>query len=366
MQSRDRKYFSRSWSAMTHEKGWVTTLILGALAIFVPIVGPLGVKGYALEWARNTAWGIDSSPRQTKTKIGKCIGTGWRAFVVDIVLIIAWFVICIILYRILSSFIADRFAHAFINFYDVVFIIASLFVGMIFTVAELRATIYTSIYAGLEPMRLWDMVKRDARGLFKIIFIPLAFCVLFIILAFVSITVLYVLLSQYTYELTYIFAAEQYGFATSNMVFRFFDIVLSVGTPVLLISLFILSLLAMAYNVLMYNAVGFWTSQFNVPAWGSVSDPLPENILLSSFEVSETSEPVTAAAQDTNGSNPASSSAGSVSTDMQQSTPIEMSEAHQDVQQQPSTYPRQKIIENDQTSLLRSTSPSDSSTLTSE
>ena len=66
----DKKYFSRSWALMTKEKGWIKPILLMALACFVPIVGALGVLGYACEWARLSAWGVDSSPKQKGVKVG--------------------------------------------------------------------------------------------------------------------------------------------------------------------------------------------------------------------------------------------------------------------------------------------------------
>ena len=72
-------YISRSWDMLTRDKGWIKVILLLALASFVPFVGLIGLVGYGLEWARLTAWGIDSSPKQRGVRIGECLASGWRA-----------------------------------------------------------------------------------------------------------------------------------------------------------------------------------------------------------------------------------------------------------------------------------------------
>lgn len=81
----DAKYFSHSWKLLTRDKGWVKPILVLAIAMFVPVVGPLAVLGYALEWARLSAWGVDAAPKQRGVKIGGCLVAGWRAFVVILV-----------------------------------------------------------------------------------------------------------------------------------------------------------------------------------------------------------------------------------------------------------------------------------------
>ena len=86
----DAKYFSHSWELLTRDKGWVKPILVLAIAMFVPVVGPLAVLGYALEWARLSAWGVDAAPKQRGVKIGGCLVAGWRAFVVILVWMLLW------------------------------------------------------------------------------------------------------------------------------------------------------------------------------------------------------------------------------------------------------------------------------------
>ena len=81
---RDR-YLARSWALLTRDRGWVKPVLLMTVAVLVPIVGLLGVLGYALEWARLTAWNVNAAPKQRGVDLGACIKSGWRGFVVMLV-----------------------------------------------------------------------------------------------------------------------------------------------------------------------------------------------------------------------------------------------------------------------------------------
>ena len=75
------RYFGRAWAMLTREKGWWKPVLLCALGALVPIVGPLAVLGYGLEWSRRVAWGSTEGPSR-QVKIGGLIKSGWRGFVV--------------------------------------------------------------------------------------------------------------------------------------------------------------------------------------------------------------------------------------------------------------------------------------------
>lgn len=81
----DTRYFSCSWHLLTRQKGWIKPILILAIALLVPVAGPLALSGYALEWARLSAWGVDASPKQRGVCVGECIASGWRAFVVGLV-----------------------------------------------------------------------------------------------------------------------------------------------------------------------------------------------------------------------------------------------------------------------------------------
>lgn len=58
------KHLARVGSMIRRAAKWVLAIILGTFASFIPVVGLLGAKGYALERARCAAWRIDPASLQ--------------------------------------------------------------------------------------------------------------------------------------------------------------------------------------------------------------------------------------------------------------------------------------------------------------
>ena len=63
MQSR-RLGFVASWNMLTGERGWYKPIVVLALLSWVPFLGTIALLGYAYEWARLAAWGVDCAPRR--------------------------------------------------------------------------------------------------------------------------------------------------------------------------------------------------------------------------------------------------------------------------------------------------------------
>ncbi len=74
--------FMSSWRMLTRDKGWVKPLLVLTLVSWILILGQIAVLGYGLEWARLTAWGVESAPKQRGVDYGKVISTGARAFLI--------------------------------------------------------------------------------------------------------------------------------------------------------------------------------------------------------------------------------------------------------------------------------------------
>lgn len=151
----DAKYFSHSWELLTRDKGWVKPILVLAIAMFVPIVGPLAVLGYALEWARLSAWGVDAAPKQRGVKIGGCLVAGWRAFVVILVWMLLWGVAT----SVVTAIIAALRIRLLSSLLSLAITAANLLLSLVVMVAALRAAIYQKIGAGLSFVRVYEMVS---------------------------------------------------------------------------------------------------------------------------------------------------------------------------------------------------------------
>ncbi len=261
-------YISRSWDMLTRDKGWIKVILLLALASFVPFVGLIGLVGYGLEWARLTAWGIDSSPKQHGVRIGECLASGWRALVVTFVWMFVWMLAVGIVNSIADVLLPDVLA----SLIGSLLVLAQLVYILVVYVAVLRAAIYTKISAGLNPSRVFEMVKRAPGDLFFFVLIPIvgglivsAIWIFFMLLGGVSVLPEIIKMAR---------AAT--GSFDDAMFIRHLTAMLRVVMPIAAIAGYLSSVVNAATSLLSYNAVGLWMRQFDVARWGGPSDHLPQ------------------------------------------------------------------------------------------
>ena len=262
------RYFGRAWAMLTQEKGWWKPILLCALGALVPIVGPLAVLGYGLEWSRRVAWG-STEGLSRQVKIGGLIKSGWRGFVV----VAGWSIVAVVVGSILENlpWVGDLLGS--------VWGIFTLFLGVVFVVAAVRATIYQNFKAGYRAKTLWQMVSRDPWGLLRVFVIKLVPTLIVAVVGFLMfvpamfgslgfIAELVDYMDGYYYYMT---EAEEVRLALE--VVGFF---VEQFAPAFFVTL-VVALAANAFvNLLVDCSVGLWLRQFDVPAWGKDEDPLPE------------------------------------------------------------------------------------------
>ncbi len=263
----DTRYFSCSWHLLTRQKGWIKPILILAIALLVPVAGPLALSGYALEWARLSAWGVDASPKQRGVCVGECIASGWRAFVIGLVWTIAFVLASVIVTGVLQAL----FGGWGESLGQMLTFVCGFLFSLIVLVAGLRAAIYTKIRAGLNPARVFEMVARDSGGLFKIIGIPLVTTLIVGAVMLVGYVVLFVVImgdvAGYIGYLTYD--------SSSALLFQLIRDVLGKTLPTLVVLWYVGAVVSVASTLLEVNAIGLWMRQFDVPVWGGPSDPLP-------------------------------------------------------------------------------------------
>ena len=262
----DTRYFSKSWELMTKNKGWIKPVLVLALVPLVPIAGILGMYGYCYQWAVLSAWGVESSPKQSGVKVGECIKTGWRCVVVSLVWIVCvgilWSLVCALLGAIAKDLLSGLLGLATF--------VGMFLLGLVISVANLRAVIDQKIAAGLNPVRVFEMVRRAPGSLFKIVAISLVSAAISFGLSLVMYFILAIMLAGKFVELAYLTAGgytAQVAGIISSLIGTALPIVLLFGYAYLIVMA--------ATMLLTCNSVGLWMSQFNVRAWGGPSDPLP-------------------------------------------------------------------------------------------
>lgn len=264
---RDR-YFARSWALLTRDRGWVKPVLLMTVALLVPIVGALGVLGYALEWARLTAWNVNAAPKQRGVDVGACIKSGWRGFVVMLV----WGIVSGVVIAIAEAL---PLIGALVS---LIWVFASFVYTVVTMVASLRATIYQKIGAGLGVRTIWQMVRHDPMGLLRVTGLMLAGgAVMGIATTLVGMVCLASAVPHLVWFMSYVY---EFGSALSGdmgvlLVVQLIASLLSSLGPALVVLLLVDFFLATVLTLVGHTAVGLWMRQFDVPSWGRDEDPLP-------------------------------------------------------------------------------------------
>ena len=268
MPDQDRSYFTRSWALLTSQRGWLKPVLVLAVSMFVPIAGMLGVQGYALEWARLTAWGVDAAPKQRDVRVGECIASGWRALLASAGYSIGG--------GLLASFLLNLIGQNVVS--DILSMLLTPAISTIAALAALRATIYQQTLAGYQLHRMWDMIQRDPAGLAKV--------ALILLLGTMGISVIVGLLGLFALfpMMISLFAGiESSGLmyvdvlGASDMRVLFYEVAdaLAAMAPWLAVVAFVMFVGSVILSLVSYNALALWMRQFDVPAWGASDDPLP-------------------------------------------------------------------------------------------
>ncbi len=253
------QYFSRSWKMLTRDKGWLKPVLLLAVGSLVPILGFLVLMGYAFEWARLTAWGAETAPKQRNIQIGECLKSGGRAFVVTFI----WGIPLGIL-------------TAAFGWLPPLPIIIGLVGTIVSAVAALRATIFQSITAGLQLNRIFEMVKHNWRGLARIaigmLVIATIIGIVFGMVLTASMFAIVPTMGDVFYDIGYISSSTT---ITAQQAMDITMAFLRAFGPVGIVLGIIGTVVSTILSLVVTNAVGLWMLQFNVPAWGASEDPLP-------------------------------------------------------------------------------------------
>ena len=264
---RDR-YLARSWALLTRDRGWVKPVLLMTVALLVPIVGVLGVLGYALEWARLTAWNVNAAPKQRGVDVGACIKSGWRAFVVMLV----WGIVAAVV-------IAVAEAIPLLGpLVSIAWFFASFVFSVVMMVASLRATIYQKLGAGLRVPTIWQMVRHDPTGLLRVTGLMLAGgAVMGVATTIVGMVCLASAVPHLLWFMSYLyeFGSAATGEMGALLVLQLVASLLASLGPALVVLLLVDFFLATVLSLLGHTAVGLWMRQFDVPSWGRDEDPLP-------------------------------------------------------------------------------------------
>lgn len=285
--------FGASWKMLTQEHGWYKPLCILALIGWIPILGQIAVLGYALEWARFTAWGIDTAPRRHNIDIGKILATGGRAF---LVLVLMGLIVRAVLaifgfggWAFFGSFLVMGMGISVSSLLEGVTALSawgilgaavSLVLGTFLTAAMMRTTLYDSFGAGWRVDRLFQMIGRDPLGFLKawfVSFIGGAVCVAYtVLMAMVGSVIALggiaaVVSTGYAYHYGHAEYALQQLLAWGAGPFMLLVLLV-------IAAIFVYGVISVAMQLVAVNAMGQWFCRFEVNRWGVSAAPLPDGV----------------------------------------------------------------------------------------
>lgn len=280
--------FMSSWKMLTRDKGWIKPILILTLVGWVPIVGQIALLGYAFEWARLTAWGVDAAPKQHGVDYGKIFATGGRTFLVNLLMgLVLAMALQLLLPGSAMLFMTPLWGTALdgalamtgVSFTAILAILVAAFGATFIHAACMRSTLYDTFSAGWRIDRLFQMVSRDFGGFMRVFLVSLIGSL---------ITFAYTLVVSFLGVL--VFAAGLMGFMVNagpgqDMGANAMTNLLQLGAGPLLVIVvlgvalvFIGAVIATAMQLVSINAVGQWFCRFDVNRWGVSSDELPADV----------------------------------------------------------------------------------------
>lgn len=290
--------FQASWKMLTRDKGWIKPILVLTLVGWIPILGQIVLLGYAFEWARLTAWGVDSATKQRGVDYGKVLTTGGRAFVISLAVNIALSIIESLVFGIeagtLGLFgtsgsvlgnIALVGAMGGAGVVAVACEVVNMLMGTFIMVASLRATVYDDFSAGWRLDRIFQMISSDLGGFMRVYVISLlAGLVNWLYSMVLSVLAAIVFMGGAAGVMAYGYGAGMMGHGVERALVQ---ALLGMGPAVLLlvvvlavVAMFVGGAISTAMQLVTINATGQWFVRFDLPRWGVSSAPLPDGVPL--------------------------------------------------------------------------------------
>lgn len=286
--------FISSWRALTSERGWYKPLIILALLSWVPILGTIALLGYAYEWARLAAWGVDGAPRRQGIDYGKLLATGGWAFLI----LLSMSIVCSVIESILfgTGFTVlmpldfgsvgswgasvDEYRYVAFGMRELVAAVCQVIAGGFILAAMMRGVIYDGFSAGWRLDRLFQMIGRDMGGFMRLVAVSAIGCAVGLAYSWLATIVVSFAASAGFTALGWHDGAL-YLFNTGYLLRHLFTLEPSMALGAALLSAavsFIGSMLSIAMQMVSVHATGMWFRSFDVGRWGLSSDPLPDDV----------------------------------------------------------------------------------------
>lgn len=277
------KYFSTVWDDVRKSPKWLAKIMLLGLVSLIPIFGQIVVAGYLYGWARDIAWNVHAPmpERIFGNEDGRLYSRGFFVLVITVVFSLLPCAIQLVGVivgagpSLIGGYVGHglRFLSAGLGVVIGLVSIASIFFVILFVwVGSMRMSIYGRLSAGFQLSKIWAMIRRDFSGLLRIV--GMAFVLVAIVTAVTfALTVAVSIVSV-------IFGVAALGGGLSFDVYSPGGIILGAVFGLLLLILSLLvgyvgEVVTVFILAMTTRALGYWTRQFDVPAWRGQDDPMP-------------------------------------------------------------------------------------------
>ena len=284
-------YFNAAWHDIKNSPGWFGKLLVLGLVSLIPVFGLIVVCGYLYGWARDLAWNVHSPlPAHVfGNEDGKLYGRGFFVLVIGFVCsLIPWVVEFVGSLLTGGSFgLLSGWGHSGYSWFPfgmvsgivglaffVLSVAAYLFTVFFTWVGSMRMSIYGRLSAGFQFGKIWSMIRHDFNGILRI----LGMAVLLFVGLTVIATVLVFVVTLVGVIIGFFVTGGNMNINSSHPGAAVMSLVFAIGGVAFLLALlagFASMVLAVFSMMMITRALGYWTRQFDVPAWRGQDDPMP-------------------------------------------------------------------------------------------
>lgn len=286
------KYFQTAWTDVKNSPGWFKNVLKLGLLDMIPILGTIVQNGFLYGWAREAAWNVRNPlPR---TIFGNNDTRLWaRGGLIFVFMFVLGLIPGII--STFSDMLTNSGYFALLaggSYYgsvppvsggamalgfllSLVSLALYVLVEFIGWAGSMRISIYDSLSAGFNIKNDWSMLKRDTNGIVRIFAMNLLFGLIFgLIFGLVFFIVCFTFLMSI---LVPVINASSGTMSDSEIMTAIASAGAGFLVFMLVFTLLIYALMCVSVwlQMITTRALGYWTSQFNVPSWGPQDAPLP-------------------------------------------------------------------------------------------
>ncbi|CAM2786599.1 DUF4013 domain-containing protein [Slackia exigua] len=286
------KYFQTAWNDVKNSPGWFKNVLKLGLLDMIPILGTIVQNGFLYGWAREAAWNVRNPlPR---TIFGNNDTRLWaRGGLIFVFMFVLGLIPGII--STFSDMLTNSGYFALLaggSYYgsvppvsggamalgfllSLVSLALYVLVEFIGWAGSMRISIYDSLSAGFNIKNDWSMLKRDTNGIVRIFAMNLLFGLIFgLIFGLVFFIVCFTFLMSI---LVPVINASSGTMSDSEIMTAIASAGAGFLVFMLVFTLLIYALMCVSVwlQMITTRALGYWTSQFNVPSWGPQDAPLP-------------------------------------------------------------------------------------------